>query len=102
MTSLENGDYGHAQRALAHTIFLSKVHIDEQGKITEDGQKWLEELLQTFGYNPALVDKLRPEYRKFASEIIKSHDGETHQPSLFRDVPAETLLDNYPDEFIEG
>lgn len=101
MTSLESGDYAHAQRALAHTIFLSKVHLDGQGRITDEGRKWLEELLQTFGYNPAIVDKLRSEYRELAVEIIQSHEGETHQPSLFGDVPAVTLLDNYPEEFKE-
>ncbi len=94
-------EYGHALRNLQSTIFLSKVNLDKNDNVTKAGRKWLEEILKTFGYNPALIDKLRPEYRTLAQQIIGAHLSEPSEPGFYEEIPAIRLLSDLPDHTVK-
>lgn len=101
MTQPESSEYGHALKNLQATIDLSREDLDRKGNVTKAGKKWLEELLKTFGYNPALIDKLRPEFRDLAQQIIEEHSDKPSEPGLYDDIPAESLLSGLPNHDIE-
>ncbi len=84
------------------TIYLSRENLDRDGNVTKNGQAWLESLLKTFGYNPMIIHKIRPEYRALAQEIIEAHSDELLQPGLFEEIPADdALLANLPNHDTE-
>jgi len=97
MASYPDSEYGHAFRNLQSTISLSKVNLDRNGNVTKAGKKWLEELLATFGYNSAMVDKLPPEYGDLARQIIEAHSDKPSEPGLYEEIPAVSLLNDLPD-----
>lgn len=101
MTTTE-ADYGHALRNLQSTIYLSHVNLDKKGNVTSAGRRWLADLLETFGFNPMMIPKLRPEYRELAQEIIDMHSDKPLKPSLYHDILADDgLLNDTPDYDIE-
>ena len=96
MAPTEDPGYGHALGSLLGDIHLSDVDLDSTGRVTEKGREWLEELLNTFGYNPAMLKVLKPEYIELAKQIIEAHSGESVVPGQYEGISAEKLLNDLP------